>query len=271
MQIAQISDTHVKAGNVRLFGTIDAFGHFEKLVARLEALDPKPDIVIHTGDIANDGEAADYEAALECLSKLSMPVFVALGNHDRREAARAALGHLPGIPGEGRFAYAVDDYPVRIVMADTVVDGAPHGLLGTEQLRWLDETLCAAPDKPTFVGLHHPPFATGIGFMDRIGLYDGAEFAAVISRHSQVKRVLAGHVHRCFVASVGGTIAMICPGAAHQVAFGLDEDGPQGWTADPPGFLIHRWTGTEVISVDLPVDASPARPFSDEHTTVDLP
>lgn len=271
MHIAQISDTHVKAKNVHLFGSIDAFAHFERLVARIEALDPKPDVVIHTGDITNDGEMADFEAAAQCLAGLSMPVIVTLGNHDLREAARAVLGHLPGVPGQGHFAFAIDEYPVRIVMVDTLVEGAPHGRVGTEQLRWLDETLAAMPDKPTFVGLHHPPFTTGIGFMDRIGLRDTAEFAGVIARHRQVKRVLAGHVHRPFTTCVGGAIAMTCPGAAHQVAIDFRAGGPENWSADPPGFLLHQWTGTEVISIEMPVDISPGRSFSDDHATVDRP
>ncbi|MFV2093737.1 MAG: phosphodiesterase [Hyphomicrobiales bacterium] len=269
MWIAQISDTHVKAKNVRLFGEIDVYDHFAKLVACIEALDPKPDIVLHTGDITNDGEAADFEVAVECLSRLSMPVIITMGNHDRRETARAALGHLPGIPRQGRFAYSIEDYPVRIVMADTLVEGVSAGELGAGQLRWLNETLAAQPDKPTFVGLHHPPFDTGIGFMDRIGLRDRSELAAVISRHRQVKRVLAGHVHRPFTAAFGGTIAMTCPGAAHQVVADFTPDGSEKWNPDPPGFLLHHWTGTEVISIVLPVESAPPRPFSSDHTTIE--
>jgi len=267
--IAQISDTHVKARDVRLFGEVDVVGHFSKLVARLENLNPKPDIVIHTGDITNDGEVADFEAAVKCLSQISMPVHIALGNHDRREAAREALGHLPGIPSQGRFCYVIEDYPVRIVITDTLVEGVSHGELGAEQLSWLDETLAAEPQKPTFVGLHHPPFATGIGFMDRIGLRDKADLATVISRHRQVKRVLAGHVHRPFTTEFGGTIAMTCPGAAHQVVADFTPDGAENWNADPPGFLLHHWTGTEVISIELPVENTQPRRFSGDHLTVE--
>jgi len=268
MHIAQISDTHIKARNVRLFGSINVYQHFQQLVARIEALEPKPDLVIHTGDITNDGEVADYEAAMDCLSQLSMPVFVTLGNHDRREAARVGLNALPGIPGSGPFAYAIEDFPVRIVMADTLVEGAPHGKLGQAQLRWLDDTLRAAPDKPTLIGLHHPPFDTGIGFMDQIGLHDKSALAEVVAGQTQVKGVLAGHVHRPFTAAFAGTIAMICPGSAHQVAVDFTDGSPDGWTSDPPGFLLHQWNGKELVSVELPVAVSPTAPFSDDHLTV---
>jgi len=267
--IAQISDTHVKAPNIRLFGDVDVAGHFSKLVARIEALDPKPDIVIHTGDITNDGEVADFAVAAQCLGQFSMPVIVALGNHDRRDAARAALGHLPGMPSQGRISYVINDYPVRIIIADTLVEGSSHGELGIEQLRWLDETLAAQPEKPTIVGLHHPPFDTGIGFMDRIGLRDKSDLAAVISGHRQVKRVLAGHVHRPFTAEFGGTIAMTCPGAAHQVVADFSPDSAEFWNADPPGFLLHHWTGNETISIELPVTSAPPRRFSGDHVTVE--
>lgn len=270
MIIAQISDTHAKAANIRLFGTIDVVGAFRGLVARLEAMDPKPDVVIHTGDITNDGEASDYHAALDCLSGLSMPVYVTLGNHDLRDEARRAFANYKGIPASGHFSYVIEDHPVRIIMLDTLVEGEPHGVVGSEQLHWLNETLSAEPAKPTLVCLHHPPFDTGLGFMDSIGLHDASELENIISAHGQVERVLAGHVHRAFTAGFGGTIAMTCPAPAHQVAFSFNEEQlTDQWSADPPGFLLHRWSDGKLVSLDLTVEVSEGQPFSDDHLILD--
>lgn len=269
MLIAQISDTHLKAPSARLFGSIDIVKFFSALVERVEGLDPKPDLVIHTGDIANDGEYEAYEAALGCLSKFSMPVLVTVGNHDNRDVARTSFSGRHGSPECGRFAYVVDDFLVRIVILDTLVEGESHGKLGETQLGWLDKTLDAKRDKPTVVALHHPPFATGLQHMDRIGLRDADQFAQIISRYSHVERVLAGHVHRSFTTRFAGTVATTCPGSAHQIAFSLVPDAPAAWTIDSPGFQLHNWTGRNLVSVDLPAKAAAIHSFSNAHTFVD--
>ena len=70
------------------------------------------------------------------------------------------------------------------------------GELCADRLSWLDATLAAAPDVPTLILMHHPPFLTGIAHMDRIGLTGRDEFAAIAARHPQIQAILCGHVHR---------------------------------------------------------------------------
>src|SRR6202042_2515002 len=98
------------------------------------------------------------------------------------------FAHLPGVTSDPEYIqYTVEDHPVRLVMLDTLVPGASHGLLTADQLTWLDQTLAAQPSKPTLVGMHHPPFITGLPHMDKIALLNQEEFAAVIARHPQVR------------------------------------------------------------------------------------
>ena len=51
MLIAQISDMHVKADGELLYRRIDTAGYLERAVAHVNALDPRPDLVIATGCI----------------------------------------------------------------------------------------------------------------------------------------------------------------------------------------------------------------------------
>ncbi|MDH7480280.1 MAG: hypothetical protein QHH02_09735, partial [Syntrophomonadaceae bacterium] len=74
------------------------------------------------------------------------------------------------------------------------------------RLRWLDETLAQAPDTPTLMAMHHPPFQTGIAHMDAMGLREGGEaLAEVLGRHPQVRRIVCGHLHRSIVGTFGIT------------------------------------------------------------------
>ena len=56
MLIAQMSDPHFMPADVRLFGRLDTAGYLERAVEHLNALEP--DVVLITGDLTNDGDAA---------------------------------------------------------------------------------------------------------------------------------------------------------------------------------------------------------------------
>jgi 3',5'-cyclic AMP phosphodiesterase CpdA len=64
---------------------------------------------------------------------------------------------------------------VRLVGLDSLVPGVSYGALSTETLDFLDTALAVEPAVLTIVFLHHPPFASGIKHMKRIGLQVGAE------------------------------------------------------------------------------------------------
>ena len=105
----------------------------ERACRVVAAFTPRPDVVIITGDLTENGLAAEYANLAAILGRtLSMPVYVIPGNHDQRENLRAGLAHLPGVTSNPHFVqYAVEDHPVRLIMLDTLVPGASHGELSS--------------------------------------------------------------------------------------------------------------------------------------------
>ena len=148
-------------------------------------------------------------------------------------------------------------------MLDTLVPDAAHGELAPEQLEFLDRTLATVPDKPTIVGMHHPPFACGM-IQDSINLHNASAFTAVIARHPQVERIICGHHHRAVVARVAHAIALISPSVVHQVAMSFpphDPDDRGSLILEPPAFQLHRWTQADgVVSHTIYVEDYPG-PF----------
>ncbi len=213
MLICQLTDLHVRPLGKASNRVSETNMLTERAFASVAAFTPRPDVVVLSGDLTECGLAEEYTNLSRLIERhLSMPVFVIPGNHDRRDTLRSALAHLPGVTVDPTYVqYAVDDYPVRLVMLDTLVPGSGYGELRPEQLAWLDRTLAAAPDKPTLVAMHHPPFQCGIAHMDRISLRNAADFAGVIARHKQVERIVCGHHHRPITARVAHAIASICP------------------------------------------------------------
>jgi Icc protein len=274
MIVAQLSDPHIVAAGTSPrtpagFGPIDTAAFLARAVAEVNRLDPLPDAVLLTGDLVDKGEPAEYERLRDLLAPLAMPVFVIPGNHDARDPLRAVFGADGYLPAAGFIQYAVDEYPLRMIALDTLVPGKPHGELCTDRLTWLDRTLAAAPERPTLVFMHHPPFVTGIDYMDRFGLAGADGLAAVVARHSQVERVLCGHLHRAIDRRFAGTVAGTAPSTAHQIGLNLLPEAPLRFTFEPPGYQLHLWregsglvTHTAVIgdwTGSLPLGASAER------------
>jgi 3',5'-cyclic AMP phosphodiesterase CpdA len=226
MLIAQITDLHVVGDGELCQGRVPTNAQLQEAVAHVNRLDPRPDVVLATGDLTDHGTAAEYAALRAILAALLPPVYLIPGNHDHRDVLLEAFAdhaYLPR-PGAAFAHYVVDEYPVRLVGLDTTVLGEPHGALCDERLAWLDAPLGAAPHRPTLVFMHHPPFRTGIRWVDAMGLHGGRKMEAIVARHAQVERIVCGHVHRPIQAAWGGTVACTAPSVSHaQVVLDLSE------------------------------------------------
>lgn len=243
MLICQLTDLHVRPVGMSANRVSETNMLTERALRAVARFQPAPDVVVITGDLTDCGLDAEYANLAQMLRRhLSMPIFVIPGNHDRRASLREGLAHLPGVTSDPHYIqYAVEDYPVRLVMLDTLVPGAAHGELHDDQLAFLDRTLAAVPDKPTMVGMHHPPFACGLP-QDAIRLRNADAFTAVIARHRQVELIICGHHHRMITTRLAHATAMIVPSVVHQVAMSLNPHEEQGFTFEPAAFQIHRWT-----------------------------
>ncbi|MDZ7652120.1 MAG: phosphodiesterase [Burkholderiaceae bacterium] len=249
MLLCQISDTHIKAGRRKAYGIVDTATMLERCVAQILKLPQQPDAVIATGDLVDYGRPDEYALLRELLAPLTMPLYLLAGNHDERGELRASFPDHPYLRQWEPFVqYAIDEHPLRLVALDTVIPMQGGGELCAERLAWLDRTLKAQPDKPTVVALHHPPFVTGIGHMDRVSLANVDALAQVIARHPQVERVIAGHLHRPITVRFAGTVASTCPSPAHQVALDIAVDAADNYVLEPPGFQLHWWSGRALVT-----------------------
>lgn len=209
MIIAQISDTHIA------FDTDDAkrrVRDFEWVIADINALDPAPDAIVHTGDIVHNGRADEYREAVRILDAARAPVYVMPGNKDEREALRAAFGDRGYIPpGSGFIQYAVEDFALRLIMLDTLKPGDNKGDFCAGRADQLARLLDVDASRPVAVFTHHPPFEVMVG-PDRIHfacLDAMAELRKGLLRSEKVIGVFSGHVHRAAFGSIGGIPASV--------------------------------------------------------------
>jgi len=245
--VAQITDLHVAPDGSFMREFVDSNALLARAVTYLNTMTPRPDVVLATGDLTDHGTAEEYGLLREILGALEVPLFLVPGNHDEVDELRAVCGSW-GSVRDDEFDSVVDDFPVRLLALDSTVVGRHDGEIDSEQLAWLDATLTDAPDRPTLIYLHHPPFETGIWWMDCIGLTGARELEAVVRRHPQVRLVVAGHVHRSVTSTWGTTVVSTAPSTCHQTAVALHTDCPPRITNEPPMLALHHWNGDAFVS-----------------------
>lgn len=260
MLIAQITDLHIRAkGALAYSGRIDTGARLTQAIDYLNAFEPRPDLVLATGDLIDLGTAAEYAHLRELLSRLTLPCYLIPGNHDHREHLRAAFADHAYLPRQGFLHYTIEDRPVRLIGLDTHDPGKVGGLMCEARTAWLDARLAEQPKRPTVIFMHHPVHETGIVGMDRVRCEGAERMGAVVRRYDNIERVLCGHLHRTTQVRWCGTISASVPATAPEVVLAIDGMGPFGWRNSPPHIGIHLWRdGVGLIShVATVTDATP--------------
>jgi 3',5'-cyclic AMP phosphodiesterase CpdA len=239
MLIAQLSDTHIRPAGQLYQGVVDSNQMFRDALEHLYTLDQRPDLILLTGDLVERGRPEEYLHARELLRRLDIPYLVIPGNHDHRENFRAAFADHRYLPAEGPLHYCIDAYPVRIVGLDSTVPGKHHGQIDGAGLEWLAQVLGQDTLKPTIIMMHHPPFVTGIPYMDEYGCTESGRLAAVVERFSNIEMLVCGHVHRQMLRRWAGTVACSCPSTTSEIDLQLDPLAQPRSHVGPRACMLH--------------------------------
>lgn len=240
--LVQLTDLHIREPGRLTYRRIDTAEYLQRAVRGILELPQKPHALVITGDLTDFGREDEYAHLRRLLAPLgALPIYLLAGNHDEREGLRKAFpGHAYLAAGDEFVQYAVDIEGLRLIALDTVVPGKSEGALCERRLHWLEQRLAESAGRPVVIAMHHPPFQTLIGHMDKLGLLQGAgELEALVRQHANVERIICGHMHRSIQVAFGGTVAMTSPSPAHQVCFDLAPDAASAWTLEPPAFMVH--------------------------------
>jgi len=61
------------------------------------------------------------------------------------------------MPKLGFLLYAIEDFPIRLIELDPIVEGEDYSQLCEQRLSWLEKTLESDYKKATLIFMHHPP------------------------------------------------------------------------------------------------------------------
>lgn len=214
MRIIHVSDLHWNGGSAQNKGFADLVAHL------LANHDPEAFIII-SGDVVEGVNRAEWVSARNLLASLSVAYrgrfWIVLGNHDcsnsrgitfddnAADRSRFYVNALTNnfISKNGMRTVRINN--MKFIILDSNIGNqddwiAPlaRGELGKPQLAELEFEL--QEQIPTFIALHHKPFATDI-FHE---LEDKEEFLALINRREHVKAVFFGHLHQWSVKDIDG-------------------------------------------------------------------
>ena len=237
MKFVILTDTHFIARGRKLYG-LDPTERLAAAVDRINRDHPDISFVIVTGDLAHWGEDAAYENLASVLARLQAPTILMMGNHDKRDPFGR---YFPGVArDEAGFVQSVHLFDAAtIVTLDTLNEAAPDhaGLLCDTRLAFLEHALASAPaDRPLLLFQHHPPFDTGLRYMDGIKLANPEAEWDVIARTRKPDYLFMGHLHRPISGIWRGIPFHIQRALSHQVAFDLETADHIPGSHEPPDY-----------------------------------
>lgn len=251
--ILHMSDTHLLEDSDPLYGAVDSEQRLREVFEDLEASGARPDAIVFTGDLADRGEPGAY-AKLRAIvdpaaARLGATVIWAMGNHDDRAAFRAGLLDQQASAGGDAPVDGVQFVDgLRIITLDSTVPGHHHGEFTPEQLRWLAEQLEVPAPHGTVLALHHPPVPCVQDLAVLVELRHQRSLADVV-RGSDVRTILAGHLHYSTTAMFAGVPVSVASATCYTQDLLFDAGGTRGRDGAQSYNLVHVYESTIVHSV----------------------
>lgn len=229
LRVLQLTDPHLMANADGALLGVNTRDSLAAVIDEVLGRHGKPDLILATGDLAQDASEKAYRYFGDQLSRFGCPSLWIAGNHDNTDVLNAVARDYQAdarsqVLGGWHF-----------VMLDSSVHGKVYGGFEDEELAFLNRALSEHPDLPTMVCLHHHPVDIGCDWMANIGLRNPAPFWQVLERHSQVRVVLWGHIHQELVQQRNGVELLATPSTCIQFA-----KGSRRFAVEPlaPGY---RW------------------------------
>lgn len=262
-RIAHVTDSHFTPSGT-MHGSVQPRSNLAAALAALTGTGLDFDVLVHTGDITDDGDADAYRAVretVEASGRLGHRVLWAAGNHDRREPLRQhLLDEVPtGLPVVGEH----DVRGLRVVVLDTSVPGRVEGALESEQLDWLRERLLSPAEHGTVLALHHPPVPVEVTALQRLHLTGQRELAAVLAG-SDVRGILGGHLHYATMSSIAGIPVHVAPATAYTIRLVRPQGGIVGVDGGHAAGVLSVYDDGRVGYTLVPWDAAPVVLEADE-------
>jgi len=243
MLIAQISDTHIANIGEKTYGIAPMDSNLVECVEHINQLEPKPDLVLVTGDICYSGSVSEARYAKQLLDELNYPYYIIGGNHDERKNLISVFGG-GAIPANdnGFINYVIEGHEVRLIAMDSVDEGKSGGKICQQRATWLSEKLDEEKSKPTIIFIHHPPTNFGVLETDVDGFENVELLAKIVVKNNNIERIICGHIHLQAFVKWQGTIVSTAPCMGMRLLLDLTMKKPSQFILEDPAYQLHYFS-----------------------------
>lgn len=194
INLVQITDIHLYAndgGTLLHMDTRNSLDHVIELVKRQES---DIDLVLVTGDIAQEASEGAYRKFLKLISGFDAPIRWIPGNHDDPDIMQRVAA------GTAACEKTIKINNWLILMLDTSILGQIQGRLSDAELDFLRISLREAAGDSTIehclVCIHHNPVPGAAGWMQGVGLHNADDFFEILETSEEANTLLYGHIHQ---------------------------------------------------------------------------
>lgn len=198
---AQISDSHIgfnKPANPDVVGTL------QSAIGKLNAMPKAPSFVLHTGDLSHLAQADEFDTLDQVLKSVKTDkIFFVPGEHDVLNDNGKQYLDRYGKGTKGNGWYSFDTNGVHFIGLVNVVGTGEGGLgvLGDQQLEWLEDDLKGLSNSTPIVVFAHIPLWS-VYPQWGWGTRDSARALSYLKRFGSVS-VLNGHIHQTMLKVEG--------------------------------------------------------------------
>ncbi|MFN8424426.1 MAG: metallophosphoesterase [Anaerolineae bacterium] len=248
-----ISDSHIGPTADYARHGLAALPCAERIVERINGLEPAPDFVLHTGDVVTAPDEASYALAAAVFGRLNVPAYYAVGNHDTAADLKRHMSvgpYTPLLPDGQAWSYAFERRGRRFLAIDArgpdEID--PRGRISPAQWDVIEREL-VAEGPPLTVFTHFPLLPVGSPWIDRTMLVEDGErlHRRIASVAHRVSGVFFGHIHQPMHTLVDGILYSAAPSTFAQLTGWPTDEVAGEDRAAPPGYAVVRLTTAGVV------------------------
>jgi len=224
--ILQITDLHIMASAGDKLMGIDTEYYFKRVLNQAFNTYQSFDLVLLTGDLAQEPCQASYSRLNGYLQQLGVPCICLPGNHDDFLIMEQVLNQ--GSVSCQKQALLGN---WQIICLNSQIPDSADGILAPQELEFLENCLITHPEHFALIALHHHCLPTMSFWMDNMMIKNSSRFLHVAGLYPQVKIITCGHIHQILDEQYGNIKVFGSPSTCFQFTplstnFSLDTTAP---------------------------------------------
>lgn len=211
LSILQISDLHIlPESHNTLLGVNTEYYFNAVLDLAFKNHDPF-DLILVTGDMAQDPCLESYQRILERLNKTNIPCLCLPGNHDDLSLMQQVFN---SVQVNCQKQLLLNNW--QIINLNSQIIGDSGGYLDTNELSFLKDCLTQQPKQLAIIAVHHHCIPTQSAWLDTMIIKNNTELLDIATQFPQLKLIVSGHIHQEMDLTIGNFRVLGTPSTCFQ-------------------------------------------------------